>query len=317
MSLRGYAGGRHSFDKNEAQASRLIHRRSCPSCFRPAFLLQGHVRLSRFVFLLSAFALLASLLPAGAVESWRVPPDQPAIDLTHKVENYSNQGDRIQVSTAPGADGIVRRIEVHAREQGAHPSWVVFALTNDTDEQMERLLVAPHFQLVGSGVIWPDLGSERIAEITPSQGSEPEKEDAAAARSNAAVGMGIAPALLGVSRPWLPNMRVHDPSAIVEAVASVGPTDADATEGASPATGDSGGTDRLVVLVIAASESGTTAEEEAPPLAATLSEGGGGGAAADRGTTAAGAGSRDGDRSIGAQPRSAAPIANPHRMRKV
>ena len=54
------------------------------------------------------------------MESVRVPPDAAAIDLTHWAENYSNQGDRIQVSTAPGSDGIVRRIEVHAREQGAH-----------------------------------------------------------------------------------------------------------------------------------------------------------------------------------------------------
>ena len=137
------------------------------------------MRLSRFVFLFSILALLAGLLPAGAVESVRVPPDGSAIDLTRWAENYSNQGDRIQVSTAPGSDGIVRRIEVHAREQGAHPSWIVFALTNDTDEQMERLIVAPHFRLVGSGVIWPDLGSERIAEITASQGIAPEKEDVA------------------------------------------------------------------------------------------------------------------------------------------
>ncbi|MCI4677781.1 EAL domain-containing protein [Rhodoblastus acidophilus] len=115
--------------------------------------------------------------PAQAVESVRVPPDAPAIDLTHWVEKYSNQGDRIQVSTAPGPDGIIRRIEVHARDAGAHPSWIVFALTNDTDEQMERLIVAPHFRLVGSGVIWPDLGSERITEITASQGIPPEKED--------------------------------------------------------------------------------------------------------------------------------------------
>ncbi|MDI9848475.1 EAL domain-containing protein [Rhodoblastus sp. 17X3] len=135
--------------------------------------------LSRFAFLLllPLFAALAGLNPAAAVESVRVPPDAQAIDLTHWVENYSNQGDRIQVSTAPGPDGIVRRIEVHAREAGAHPSWIVFALTNDTDEQMERLIVAPHFRLVGSGVIWPDLGSERISEITASQGIPPEKED--------------------------------------------------------------------------------------------------------------------------------------------
>ncbi len=106
-----------------------------------------------------------------------MPPDAQAIDLTRWVEKYSNQGDRIQVSTAPGPDGVIRRIEVHARNAGAHPSWIVFALTNDTDEQLERLIVAPHFRMAGSGVIWPDLGSERITEITASQGIPPEKED--------------------------------------------------------------------------------------------------------------------------------------------
>ena len=137
------------------------------------------MRLFRFAFLilLPLLAVLAGVRPSAAVESVRVPPDAQAIDLTRWVEKYSSQGDRIQVSTAPGSDGIVRRIEVHAREQGAHPAWIVFALTNDTDEQMERLIVAPHFRLVGSGVIWPDLGSERIADITASQGIAPEKED--------------------------------------------------------------------------------------------------------------------------------------------
>jgi diguanylate cyclase (GGDEF)-like protein/PAS domain S-box-containing protein len=137
------------------------------------------VRLFRFAFLilLPLIAVLAGVRPTAAVESVRVPPDAQAIDLTRWVENYSSQGDRIQVSTAPGSDGIVRRIEVHAREQGGHPAWIVFALTNDTDEQIERLIVAPHFRMVGSGVIWPDLGSERIADITASQGIAPEKED--------------------------------------------------------------------------------------------------------------------------------------------
>ncbi len=137
------------------------------------------MRLFRFAYpiLTLLLLLLAGIFPAGAVESVRVPADASAIDLTRWVENYSSQGDRIQVSTAPGSDGIVRRIEVHARESGGHPAWIVFALTNDTDEQMERLIVAPHFRLVGSGVIWPDLGSERIAEITASQGIAPEKEE--------------------------------------------------------------------------------------------------------------------------------------------
>ncbi len=127
-------------------------------------------------------ALLLALVVAGApaaraVQSVRVSADSDAIDLTRAVERFSAQGDRIQVSTAPGPDGIVRRIEVSALEAGAQPSWIVFALTNDSDEQLTRLIVAPHFRLVGSGVVWPDLGSSRITTITASQGQAPERED--------------------------------------------------------------------------------------------------------------------------------------------
>ena len=126
-------------------------------------------------------ALTAFWRPAYAVQSVRVSPDSDAIDLTRAVERYSAQGDRIQVSTAPGADGIVRRIEVSALEPGAQPAWIVFALTNDSEEQLTRLIVAPHFRFVGSGLIWPDLGSSRITTITASQGAAPEREDNAEA----------------------------------------------------------------------------------------------------------------------------------------
>ncbi len=125
--------------------------------------------------------VLVACRPAFAVQSVRVSPDSDAIDLTRAVERYSAQGDRIQVSTAPGADGIVRRIEVSALEAGAQPSWIVFALTNDSDEQLTRLIVAPHFRFVGSGVVWPDLGSSRITTITASQGAAPERDDNAGA----------------------------------------------------------------------------------------------------------------------------------------
>ena len=129
----------------------------------------------RLVFLIALVS--AGAPPALAVQSVRVSADSDAIDLTRAVERYSAQGDRIQVSTAPGADGIVRRIEVSALEAGAQPSWIVFALTNDSDEQLTRLIAAPHFRLVGSGVVWPDLGSSRITTITASQGQAPERED--------------------------------------------------------------------------------------------------------------------------------------------
>ncbi|GJE53636.1 hypothetical protein EKPJFOCH_0102 [Methylobacterium thuringiense] len=125
-------------------------------------------------------ALLGALgftLPAQAVEAVRVKLDAPAIDLTPTIERYRSDGDLIQISTAPGKDGIVRRIVVKARETGARPDWMVFALTNDTDEQIDRLLVAPHFRLVGSGVVWPDLGGSRIAAITASEGIRPDRDE--------------------------------------------------------------------------------------------------------------------------------------------
>jgi len=128
--------------------------------------------------LLAAFVWLGlGVGAAQAVQSMRVSPEADAMDLTPGVERYGAQGDRIQVSTAPGADGIVRRIEVSALEAGAQPAWIVFALTNDSDEQLTRLIVAPHFRFVGSGVVWPDLGSSRITAITASQGAPPERED--------------------------------------------------------------------------------------------------------------------------------------------
>ena len=54
--------------------------------------------------------------------------------------------------------------------------WAVFALSNNTDEQLDRLIVAPHYQMAGSGLFWPDLGSVRIASVTPSQGFRPERQ---------------------------------------------------------------------------------------------------------------------------------------------
>jgi diguanylate cyclase (GGDEF)-like protein/PAS domain S-box-containing protein len=122
-------------------------------------------------------ALAAGVSPVRAIESVRVPLESQAIDLTKAFEPYHSESDRLLVSTAPGSDGIVRRIEVRAREEGTHPDWIVFALTNDTSEQIERLLVAPHFRLAGSGVIWPDLGASRISAITASQGFPIERAD--------------------------------------------------------------------------------------------------------------------------------------------
>nr|WP_235897668.1 EAL domain-containing protein [Mesorhizobium microcysteis] len=114
------------------------------------------------------FCLLA--IPASAIEPITISRENVALDLSRAVQIYRDQGENFQVSTAPGIDGIVRRIEVEALDERSSGDWAVFALANTTDQQLDRLIVAPHFRLVGSGLFWPDLGSSRITAITPSEG---------------------------------------------------------------------------------------------------------------------------------------------------
>ncbi|HEY5278274.1 MAG TPA: EAL domain-containing protein [Pseudolabrys sp.] len=132
----------------------------------------------RIVTALAGLIALAAALVAGpaanAVEAVNVRLDAPAIDLTAATDLQHTESDRIQVSTAPGPDGIVRRIEVRAREHNTN--WAVFALTNNSDEQIDRLIVVPHYRMVGSGLIWPDLGLSRLASITPSTGDRPVRQ---------------------------------------------------------------------------------------------------------------------------------------------
>jgi diguanylate cyclase (GGDEF)-like protein/PAS domain S-box-containing protein len=123
-------------------------------------------------------ALLLGASAAHAVDAVNVRLDASAIDLTDAVERQKTDVDRIQVSAAPGPDGIVRRIQVPAREGSTN--WAVFALANSSDEQIDRLIVAPHYRMVGSGLIWPDLGLSRIVYIL-SSGEPPDRQDSATA----------------------------------------------------------------------------------------------------------------------------------------
>jgi diguanylate cyclase (GGDEF)-like protein/PAS domain S-box-containing protein len=127
--------------------------------------------------ILAAACLLAVVfgaLSARAVEAVNVRADAAAIDLTAAVERQRTDSDRILVSTAPGADGIVQRMDVRARE--GNNSWAVFALANSGNEQIDRLIVIPHYRLVGSGLLWPDLGLSRVVTVT-SSGERPERQE--------------------------------------------------------------------------------------------------------------------------------------------
>jgi diguanylate cyclase (GGDEF)-like protein/PAS domain S-box-containing protein len=127
--------------------------------------------------LLMAILMLAIGRTSGAyaVEAVNVRGDAAAIDLTAVLELQRTETDRVQVATAPGPDGIVRRMEVRAREGSTN--WAVFALANSGDEQIDRLIVVPHYRMVGSGLLWPDLGLSRIVHITSTGDERPERQE--------------------------------------------------------------------------------------------------------------------------------------------
>ena len=132
---------------------------------------QGWLRALACV-IFASIAFLPGL--SHAIEAIPVEPDQPQIDITAKGELYEGRGDRLQIETAPGADGYMGRMAVQASTQGTNPSWLVFALSNPTDKRIVRWLVAPRYTLSNSGVFRPELDAPRIAGITPSLGFRPE-----------------------------------------------------------------------------------------------------------------------------------------------
>src|SRR5262245_8878681 len=81
---------------------------------------------------LTALAPLVSAVPALAVETIKISRDDIALDLSGAVEIRQDQGENFQVSTAPGPDGIVRRIEVEASDANSTGDWAVFALANSS-----------------------------------------------------------------------------------------------------------------------------------------------------------------------------------------
>ena len=131
----------------------------------------------------SSLRCSCSRVRSGALcagQSVRVPLDAQAIDLTQAVERYSSQGDRIQVSTAPGADGIVRRIEVRA-QRARHPAELDRVRADQRHRRADR---APASSRRISG--WsarassgPTSARRASRPITASQGFPPEREESA------------------------------------------------------------------------------------------------------------------------------------------
>ncbi|MFB2562196.1 EAL domain-containing protein [Rhizobium sp. IMFF44] len=177
-------------------------------------------RLCAVIATLAAAMLLFIAGMADAAEPVKISRDDTALDLTATTEIYTNQGEAFQVSTAAGADGIRRRIEVRSSSPNHQGDWAVFALANVSEEQLERVIVAPHFRLVNSKVFWPDLGSQRIVAITPSEGFALDRQpsdEADVFRITLNPGA-VVTFVAELSSPNLPQLYLWEPNAYKDTV---------------------------------------------------------------------------------------------------
>lgn len=131
------------------------------------------------IFIFWTLGLITLCQTALSIEPVKISSQDTALDLSRAVEIHHIKGNTFQTSTAAGPDGIVRRIEMQGNGDHAESDWAVFAIANPTDDQIDRLIVTPHYRMAGSGLIWPDLGSVRIQSITPSEGFALDRQSSA------------------------------------------------------------------------------------------------------------------------------------------
>jgi hypothetical protein len=118
-----------------------------------------------------------------ALEAFVLSPETESIDLTSisDVYTFPQRGDmdrRLQLSSAPGSDGVVKRFEVSADPSNTSPSWIVFALTNESPELLDRLLVMPHFVRSKIFSFWRKPIATRIVSLTSTNEFNPQREKA-------------------------------------------------------------------------------------------------------------------------------------------
>lgn len=131
--------------------------------------------LGRGILVITLFImLLAHASPTFALDAIAVG-DNDRVELTRRGLAVEGRGDQLQIDTAPGSDGISRRMSVNATTPGTNPNWIVFALRNTSDKVIERWITVERYSLIGSGVIWPDLDSRRLSALTPSVGFLPQR----------------------------------------------------------------------------------------------------------------------------------------------
>ncbi|MDO9382519.1 MAG: EAL domain-containing protein [Hyphomicrobiaceae bacterium] len=125
--------------------------------------------------LLAALLALGLSAPALALKPIVLDATQDRVEITTLGDLYESHSDSLQVETAAGADGTTDRVSVAATTAGTSPNWMVFALTNPTENAIERWITADRYTVAGSGAIWPDLDARRIENVTPTMGFAAER----------------------------------------------------------------------------------------------------------------------------------------------
>ncbi len=130
----------------------------------------------RWVHVLLAAMLMAMVggpIKAFAFDTVAIPLDNRTLDMTPAADFFTTDEPRFATQSAPDANGIIRNLQVD-QPIGPGPLYhfAVFALVNNSDHQIDRLLVAPHFRLSNSGLFSPDLGGTRILAVSASSGFE-------------------------------------------------------------------------------------------------------------------------------------------------
>ncbi|MFK7903306.1 MAG: EAL domain-containing protein [Nitratireductor sp.] len=179
--------------------------------------------LASFFVVLFLHICFSANLSAQAAEPVSVTKELKALDLSNIGDYYRNQDGNLKISTAPDRDGIVRRVEIKPTSGQGNSNWYVFALANETSEQIDRVIVAPHYRLVNSGLIWPDLDKGRIKAITPSEGFSLEAQiDREADVFLITLNPGAVITLIAeLNSPTLPKLTLWEPSTYKDTVNSL------------------------------------------------------------------------------------------------
>jgi hypothetical protein len=149
---------------------------------------------------------------ADALEVVRIRVDAAAIDITDVLAYERTSTSRIGLNSARGFDGRPRFLDIRATESSTH--WALFALANETDEQVWRLLVAPRYWKSGSGPIFPGFGLARIVNLTAS-GENPDRQPSAVADIfRLTLDPGTVTTFVAELRTdWLPQVYLWEPDA--------------------------------------------------------------------------------------------------------